>query len=175
MRTLRISTVLLSLMAVGSLAQTGPGQPAKPDQPASVVVGCLMKGLPGADPAGSGGGKATDYFVRTPTVTLPVGTAVTVGQPGRPDTGVSAGTAAADSYYRITGIGADQLQPHLNHRIEVSGHLIPAAGDATARSVTVPKTTVDEAGKATGTVGTRGFIAGDLHATGIKMISDSCK
>jgi hypothetical protein len=175
MRTLRISTVLLSLTAVGTMAQTAPGEQARSDQPASVVVGCLVQGLPGTERAGSAAGNATDYFVRTPTVVLPVGTAVPVGQPATPDASVPAGKPTADSYYRITGISAGHLQPHLNNRIEVSGHLVPATGDATARSVTVPKTTVDAAGKATGTVETRGFIAGDLHATAVKRIADGCK
>ena len=175
MRALQISTVLLSLTAGGHLAQaTATDQESKSDPSVSVVVGCLVRGLPGAERDDPAARKTMDYFVRTPTVVLPVGTAITVGQPSTPGATVPAGKPAADSYYRLTGIGAGELQAHLNHRVEVRGHLVPAKGDATARSVTVPKTTVDAEGTATGTAETRGFIAGDLHATAVKMISATC-
>ena len=61
---------------------------------------------------------ATDFFVRTPTVAVPVGTSVTVGKPGTTDTTTSSGKPTSDSLYRITGLTAEQLRPHVGHRIE---------------------------------------------------------
>jgi hypothetical protein len=183
MRTAQLHTgfvALLSLAIAASVsAQEGKsGQTPKTDQKMTTIVGCLVQGNP-ASPGGerrsnSGAGNANDYFVRTPTVAVPVGTTVAVGKPGTTSTATSAGSAAADSYYRITGMDREQLRPHVGHRVELQGHLGSAEPDAAAGGATRTKTTVDGAGKPTVTVETRVDVAGNLHATALKMVSASC-
>jgi hypothetical protein len=171
---------LLSLaLAAGVGAQTAKsGQTPKPDQTVMTIVGCLVQGNPsgagGERRSDSGAANANDYFVRTPTVALPVGGTVAVGKPGTTSTATSAGTPAADSYYRITGMDREQLRPHVGHRVELQGHLSGAKPDAAAGGATRTQTTVDAAGKPTVTVETRVDVAGDLHATALKMVSANC-
>jgi hypothetical protein len=174
-----MSVALLCLPTMAMVeAQTSPApQGAKPEQTVTTIVGCLVQGTPNA--AGSerrseaGAANANDYFVRTPTVTLPVGATVTVGKPGTTDTTTSAGKPSTDSLYRITGLQREQLQPHVGHRVELQGHLSGNA-DAAASGVTSAKTTVDAAGRPRTKVETRVGVAGVLHATTIKMVSASC-
>jgi hypothetical protein len=177
MRTIHTTfAALLSLViaaAPGAHAQAPPAQPAKPDQGVTTIVGCLVQGNPTAKETTPSA--ANDFFVRTPTVKLPVGATVAVGKPGTASTATSAGQPAADSYYRITGMDAAQLRPHIGHRVEVQGHLSPTKPDASARGMTNAKTTVDAAGKPTVTVETRVDVAGDLHATALKMVSATCQ
>jgi hypothetical protein len=140
-------------------------------------VGCLVQGNPnaGSQPRSeAGAANANDYFVRTPTVVVPVGTTVAVGKPGTLDTTTSAGKPSKDSLYRITGLQREQLNPHVGHRVELQGQLSGNKPDAAASGVTSAKTTVDGAGRPTTTVETRVDVAGVLHATALKMVSASC-
>ena len=167
------SAVLLCLPMMAMVgAQTPPAaQPAKTSE--TMIVGCLVQGNPNA--RGTGATSANDYFVRTPTVAVPVGTTVAVGKPGTTSTATSAGKPTTDSYYRITGMDRERLQPHVGHRVEVQGHLSSTKPDAAATGVTSTKTTVDAAGKPTVTVETRVDVVGNLHATALKMVDASCK
>jgi hypothetical protein len=171
---------LLSLaIAASASAQTAKSaQTPKPDGKVTTIVGCLVQGNPtaagGERRSSSGAANADDYFIRTATVVVPVGTTVAVGKPGTTSTATSAGTPAADSYYRITGMNREQLRPHVGHRVELQGHLSSAQPDANAAGSTRTKTTVDAAGKPTVTVETRVDVAGDLQATALKMVSASC-
>lgn len=146
--------------------------PAKSDQ--TVIVGCLTQTGPAAGgdtKPDSRAATADDYFVRTPAITIPTGSSVTVGSPGATPgsaTTTSAGTPTATTLYRITGIDGEQLRPHLGHRVELRGHLTPNA------PATAAKTTVDAAGRAKTTVDTRMDVAGVLHATTMKMVSANC-
>jgi hypothetical protein len=174
------SVVLLCLPTVAMLeAQTSSAtQAAKPEQSVTTIVGCLVQGNPNA-PGGErrsegGAANANDYFVRTPTVAVPVGTTITVGKPGTTDTTTSAGKPSKDSLYRITGLQRDQLQPHVGHRVELQGHLSSTAPDASASGVTSTKTTVDQTGRPTTRVETRVDVAGVLNATALKMVSATC-
>jgi hypothetical protein len=172
------SAVLLCLpmMAMVEAQSSSSTQAAKLEQ-AATIVGCLVEGNPNA-PGGrrseGGAANANDYFVRTPTVVVPVGTTIIVGKPGTTDTTTSAGKPSKDSLYRITGLHRDQLQPHVGHRVEVEGHLSGRAPDASASGVTSAKTTVDQSGLATTRVETRVDVAGVLHATALKMVSANC-
>jgi hypothetical protein len=170
------SAALLSLvMAPAAGAQaTSSAQAAKPNQSPTTIVGCLVQGNPSATGAAKTA-SANDFFVRTPTVAVPVGATVAVGKPGTASTATSAGQPTSDSYYRITGLDAAQLRPHIGHRVELQGHLSATKADAAAGGVTNTKTTVDASGKPRVTVETRVDVAGDLHATAIKMVSTSCK
>jgi hypothetical protein len=184
------SVALLCLpMAALVGAQTSSPQSGgqRPDQTATqpgntpqtvTIVGCIVQN--DATAAGSerrsqtGAVNASDYFVRTPTVEVPVGTTITVGKPGTTDTTTSAGKPGNDSLYRITGLQREQLQPHVGHRVELQGHLSANVPDASARGATSATTTVDKSGRATTRVETRVEVAGVLHATAIKMVSTSC-
>jgi hypothetical protein len=174
------SALLLCLPLIATVdAQTPPAtQTAKPEQTVTTIVGCLVQGNPNAASgerrSEASAANANDYFVRTPTVAVPVGTTVTVGKPGTADTSTSAGKPAKDSLYRITGLQREQLQPHVGHRVEVQGRLTGNMPDASASGVSSAKTTVDKTGRPTTVVETRVDVAGDLHATAIKMISASC-
>jgi hypothetical protein len=173
------SAVLLCLPIAMLGAQTpSPTQGSKPNQTVTTIVGCLVQGNPNAPSAErraeAGASNANDYFVRTPTVAVPVGTTVTVGKPGTTDTTTSAGKKSNDSLYRITGLQRDQLAPHVGHRVEVQGHLSGNMPDASASGVTSAKTTVDKAGRPTTSVETRVDVVGELQATAIKMVSASC-
>jgi hypothetical protein len=172
------SAVLLCwpMLAMVSAPTSAAAQAAKSQE--TVIVGCLVQGNPtasgGQQRSESGAANANDFFVRTPTVAVPVGTTIAVGKPGTTDTTTSAGTPTKDSFYRITGLEREQLQPHVGHRVEVRGQLSGKAPDAAAGGVTGTKTTVDKSGKPTTTVETRVDVAGMLHATAIKMVSATC-
>src|SRR5688500_18469930 len=111
---LQITSAALLCAAFSSVPAA---QSTKPDQKLHTIVGCLVQGLP------SSTAKTNDFFVRTPTVTIPAGTSVAVGKPGTASTATSAGTPAPDSFYRVSGLDAKQLTPHIGHRVEVQGHL----------------------------------------------------
>jgi hypothetical protein len=168
-RRLTVHVTSAALASVLMLA-TSDAQTAKPDQKLTTIVGCLANKL---DPSISGepqsGTNANDYFVRTPTVAVPVGSTVAIGKPGTGSTTPSAGTPTTDSFYRITGLDRGQLQPHLGHRVELQGHL-----SADSAAGTTAKTTVDASGRPRTTVEQRPVVAGVLHATAITMISATC-
>jgi hypothetical protein len=152
---------------------TARAQGTKPDQKTTTIVGCLVQGHPqgagGEQRSESGTANANDYFVRTPTVAVPVGATIAVGKPGTTSTSPSSGTPTADSFYRITGLDREQLRPHVGHRVELQGHLT----DETSNRTTT-RTTVDASGRATTRSETRLDVAGVLHATAIKMMSTAC-
>ena len=170
MRAALLSTTCVALLSLALSAglDAQSTKPAQPADKATTIVGCLVQGNGNA-------ANANDYFVRTPTVVLPVGATVAVGTPGTTSTATSSGKPAADSFYRITGMPTEQLRPHLNHRVEFQGHLMAAKANAAAGGVTSTKTTVDAAGKPKVSVETRVDVAGDLHATTLKMVSASCQ
>ena len=113
-----------------------------------------------------------DYFVRTPTVKVPVGGTVAVGTPGTTSTATSSGTPAGHSFYRIAGLGAEHLRPHVGHRVEMQGRVTDnMPGIEKQRAAT----TQDPAGRATTTAETRVEVAGVLHATAITMVSATCE
>lgn len=169
----------LPMMAMADTRTSSATQAAKPEQAVTTIVGCLVQGNPNA--AGSerrsetGAANANDYFVRTPTVAVPVGTTIAVGKPGTTDTTTSAGKPTKDSFYRITGLEGEQLRPLIGHRVELRGHLSGNMPDASASGVTSAKTTVDTTGRATTSVETRVDVAGVLRATAIKMVDASCR
>jgi hypothetical protein len=173
MRKALLFHVMAALLCL-SIVSAASAQTAKPEQTMTTLVGCLVQGLPSAASgerrSEAGAAHANDYFVRTPTVVLPVGATVAVGKPGTTSTATSAGTAASDSFYRITGLDRDQLQPHAGHRVELRGRLNPEPATSTTA-----RTTVDAAGRATTRTETRVEVAGVLHATAIKMVSASCQ
>jgi hypothetical protein len=176
-----IAVSLVAVAAGGALHAQGSTAPraqssAQTEQKSTTIVGCLVQGLP--DSAASdrrsetAAANSNEYFIRTPTVKLPVGTSVAVGQPGSTSTATSVGTPAPDSFYRVTGLGAEQLRPHIGHRVELQGHL---SGNTPGTESTRATTTQDKDGRATTRVESRIAIAGVLHATAIKMIEASCK
>jgi hypothetical protein len=175
-----ITPALLLGLSIGIVtAQTPPPtQSAKPAQTVTTIVGCLVQGNPNAggsvQRSEDGAATANDFFVRTPTVVVPVGTSITVGKPGTTDTTTSAGKPTKDSLYRVMGLSREQLQPHVGHRVELQGHLSARAPDAAASGVASAKTTVDKDGKPLVTVEKRVDVAGELHATALKMVSTDC-
>ena len=170
-----VMTATLCLTASLTAQNTSPRAPAdRPDTSTqtegtpTTIVGCLVQGRPGMD------GKirdAQDYFVRTPTVTLPPGATVTVGSPGTTSTVTSVGTPAADSFYRVTSLSSDQLRPHVGRRVELQGRLTDNRPGIEGSRAT---TTQDKDGRATTTVETRIEVAGVLHAATVKVVSASC-
>jgi hypothetical protein len=172
LRSCDVTTIIAALLLVASwsglstisavaLDQAQQGE-AKP----TTIVGCLVRGLPDGK-----GADADDFFVRTPSVQVPPGTTVAVGTPGSASTATSGGKPAGDSFYRITGLGADQLQPHIGHRVEMQGRL---TDNLPAKQSPRASTAVDSAGRATTTVETRIEVAGVLQATAVKMVSATC-
>ena len=169
-RPVEITLVTLLCLANPCAARA---QNPKPDQKTTTIVGCLVQGDPvgtGSERAETAATKANDYFVRTPTMAVPVGATIAVGKPGTTSTSTSSGTPAADSFYRIAGLDSAQLRPHVGHRVELQGHL----SDETANRTTT-RTTVDASGRATTQSETRPVVAGVLHATAVKMVSASCQ
>lgn len=163
---------LLSVVTVAAKQTPAATQAAK-DAETVTIVGCLVQGDPTAargDRPATTPGTSTDFFVRTPTVAIPAGSTVAVGKPGTTSTATSAGTPAADSFYRVTGLDVEQLRPHVGHRVELRGQLTV---DTSSKSASA-KTTVDSAGRATTTVESGPVIAGSVRATTIKMVRDSC-
>jgi len=172
------SAVLLCVPLVAMLeAQNPPATQGKPDTGATTIVGCLVQENPNASGERRSDGaaaNANDYFVRTPTVVIPVGGTITVGKPGTADTTTSAGKPSKDSFYRVTGLEPEQLRPHVGHRVELQGHLSANMADASARGVSSATTTVDKTGRPTTRVETRVDVAGVLQATALKMVSATC-
>ena len=82
------------------------------------------------------------------------------------------GTPASDSYFRIAGLTADQLRPHLEQRVEIQGHLTDNMPGTEKRRVT---TTQDKDGRVKVAIETQIDVAGVLQATAIKMVSTSCE
>ena len=175
MRAALFSSAVVALCAVPVLSASAQSPATKPDQPVRIIVGCLVQGLPPAaaneQRSEAAAAHAKDFFVRTPTVQVPPGTSVAVGKPGTTSTATSAGKPTHDSFYRITGLAADQLKPHVGHRVELQGHLAASDSEATA---TTARTTPNPSGGGTTTAETRDLVAGVLHATTLKMVSASC-
>jgi hypothetical protein len=164
------ATVVLCLSAglAGASASSG-AEPTNANRqaeakPTTTIVGCLVQGLP-SKPEGS------DFFVRTPTMKVPPGTPVAIGTPGTGSTASASGTPAEDSFYRIAGLAADQLRPHLGHRVEVHGRLTDNMPGVESQRATTKQ---EKDGRATTTVETRIEVAGVLHATSVKMVSADC-
>jgi hypothetical protein len=158
-------------------AATVAAQTTKPEQKTTTIVGCLVQGNPnvvaGDRRSQTAATNAHDYFVRTPTVAVPAGATIAVGTPGTTSTRPSDGTPTTDSLYRIMGFERDKLQPHLGHRVELQGHLMPTTpNDANTR--TTAKTTVDASGRATTRVESHHDVVGELHVTALKMLSATC-
>ncbi|HUE85770.1 MAG TPA: hypothetical protein VMO26_06795 [Vicinamibacterales bacterium] len=173
-----IAAFCLSVLGAHASAQgtaaERPNQPGEPGAKATTIVGCLVQGLPGSATAKDGieAQTAQEYFVRTPTVTVPPGTTVAVGKPGTTSTATSIGTPVGDSFYRVSGLNQDLLRPHVGHRVELQGHLTDNTPGIESKRA---KTTQDKDGRTTTTVETRIAIAGVLHATTVKMVSASCQ
>ena len=152
------------------------GQDAKdqPDKKPITIVGCVVHGLPNSQDGSTATTSAVgdEYFVRTPTVTVPKGTTVAVGTPGSASTATSIGTPTDPSFYRIVGLAAERLRPHVGHRVELQGHLTDNMPGIESQRATTKQ---DKDGRATTTVETRIAIAGVLHATSIKMVSVDCE
>jgi hypothetical protein len=163
-------------MSLNGHATRGAAQAGTDGQAAAkptTIVGCLVDRLP-ADAGGraAGANSGGDYFVRTPTVKIPAGTSVAVGKPGTTSTATSIGTPAGFSFYRIAGLTAEQLRPHVGHRVQVQGRLTDNMPGVESKRAT---TTQDKDGRATTTVETRIEIAGVLHATSVEMVSAECQ
>ena len=176
--TLRISQVALLWLPIATsiAAQNNPAakSPAQTAQTVT-IVGCLVQGIPAAartDRAQAASADSTDFFVRTPTTAVPVGSTIAVGKPGTTSTSPSSGTPTTDSFYRIAGLDGEQLRPHVGHRVELQGQLSQDPADTS--STAAAKTRVDATGRATTTVETRPVVVGSLRATTIKMLSASC-
>jgi hypothetical protein len=175
----RSGVMLVAVLAVGvSVGAQSSGESQKPTDPASArgkattIVGCLVQGFPKGDAAPPDADKyAQDFFIRTPTVRIPPGATVAVGTPGSGSTTPAFGTPVEDSFYRVTGLGAERLRPHLGHRIELQGELTDnTPGIETSRA----RTTQDKDGRATTTVETRIAIAGVMNASALQMVSTDC-
>ena len=178
MRRALLQMTSLALLCL-PMAITAAAQTPKADPSMTTIVGCLVQenpssAVPAERRSETGAANANDYFVRTPTVAMPVGASVAVGKPGTASTSTSAGTPAADSLYRITGLDRAQLRPHVGHKVEVQGHLSPVKPDASASGVTSTRTTVDANGKPTVRVETAVSVVGNLHTSAIKMVSATC-
>jgi hypothetical protein len=155
---------LLGLAAVAALSAQTPPPKSPPVQDATTITGCLVQGPSKAE---------EQFFVRTPAIAVPAGTPITVGgdraASGRATTSV--GSPDATTAYRITGLTSAQLKPHVGHRIELQGrlsHNTPPGTTATTKQD--PKT-----GRASTSVTDDWTIAGELHATTIKMVAASCQ
>jgi hypothetical protein len=160
---------VLSLSTSASTERFSQGTTAPADAKPTTIIGCLVQGRPSVD------GKVADrndFFIRTPTVKIPPGATVAVGSPGTTSTATSIGTPVEDSFYRVTSLSAEQLRPHLGHRVELQGRLTDNTPGIEGSRAT---TTQDKEGRATTTVETRIEVAGVLHATTVKMVSAGCK
>ena len=172
-----VLTLSVSLGAQPFARQTAGQQPTpatSPESKPTIIVGCLVQGLPGSAGTKNGVEAATakDYFIRTPTVKVPPGASVAVGTPGTTSTATSIGTPAGDSFYRVSGLSADQLKPLVGHRVTLQGQLSDNYPGVESTRAT---TTQDKDGRATTTVETRIAIAGVLQATTIKLVSANCQ
>ena len=160
-----VSMVVLGLATAAiAYAQAQP-EPPRTAEKTTTIVGCLVRSpSPGAE----------EFFVRTPAISVPAGTPITVGGSGSATTGratTSAGTPEATTAYRITGLTAAELKPHLGHRIELQGHLSQSTPPTSKATTTQdPKT-----GRVTTAVKEDWTIAGVLHATAMKMVEATCQ
>ena len=162
----QIMSVALLGLATVTLAsgQAQPEQPRKDGQ-TTTIVGCLAQG-----PAPGG----AEFVVRTPAIAVPAGTPIAVGGSGSPAAGratTSVGAPAGTTAYRITGLTAAELKPHLGHRVELQGHLTQNTPPAATATTKQDPTT----GRATTAVKEDWTIAGVLHATTMKMVDASCQ
>jgi hypothetical protein len=163
-RQLTAIMMMALFAAAAGHAQAPPPQPAQSDT--VTIVGCLVQG-----PAPN----VEEFFVRTPAMVVPAGTPIVVGGAGTAASGSRATTSAGEpdrtTVYRVTGLTAAELKPHLGHRIEVRGQLT-----ANAPPATTAKTTQDAStGRATTTVSADWTIAGVVRATAMKMVAATCQ
>ena len=158
-----LTAAALLCFAPATLGQTQPEQPRKADQ-TTTIVGCLVQGPSQA---------VEEFFLRTPVIAVPAGSRISVGGAGSATSGratTSAGAPDATTAYRITGLTAAQLKPHVGHRIELQGQLSDAPPATSATTIQDPKT-----GRATTAVKEDWTIAGVLNATALKMVAASCQ
>jgi hypothetical protein len=156
-----LTSVALLCLATADIVSAQRPKPADPT--VSTVVGCLVQGSGNPE-------HAKDFFLRTPAITVPVGTTVVVGGQGRGSATTSAGEPDSTALYRLTGIDTEQLRPHIGHRLEVHARLTGRPEDSTTA-----KTTVDSTGRPTTRTETKVEIAGVLHVSEFKMVSATCK
>lgn len=170
-RLLLGSSVCGALFAVALGAQT-PSPPSSPrgaTQPPSqagtagemTIVGCLAedKTAPGTfvltvTPAGAGDATAARGEARPPDATRAA---------GAPDRDAAAARTAAaparPAMYKISGLPADQLKPHVSHQVEFKGKV--SASDAApsgVASATAPASVPPI----------------EFHASAIRMVSATC-
>ena len=161
-RQLAAAALLSFATVAATFAQTPDPRPPQP----TTIVGCLVqRPSPNAD----------EFFVRTPAIAVPAGTQVKVGESPASASGArattSAGAPAGTTLYRVTGLNAAELKPHLNHRIELQGRLTQNVPPPTTATTTQdPKT-----GRATTAVKDDWTVAGVLQATSMKMVAASCQ
>jgi hypothetical protein len=168
MRRLQLQIMAAALLGFAAARADGQVQPeqGRTSEQTTTIIGCLVR-----DPSTS----AEEFLVRTAAIAVPAGTQVSVGGSGSATSGgratTSAGTPAATTNYRITGLTVAELKPHVGHRIELQGRLSNNAPPATTATTTQnPKT-----GRATTTVKEDWTIAGVLHATAMKMVAANCQ
>ena len=166
--------IFVNVTLVGQPRADASASAATQSDVPSKIVGCLVAGLPNTPDARSTASDTTttEYFVRTPTMQVPPGTTVAVGTPGTTSTATTVGTPVADSYYRVEGLAADQLRPHVGQRVEVQGRLTDNTPGTEKRRVTL---TQDKDGRVKMTVENQIDVAGVLHATTIKMVGSTCQ
>lgn len=159
------STMALSFAMVGLIAaqaqppasQTPP--PAAP-APEVTVVGCLAQSTTAADaytvtvvPAA-----AADAGVAGPADAAASDAARATAGAARPDAARTAARpatpAAAAATYRIVGIAADQLKPHVNHQVELKGRINAAVAESAA--------------------GAQADAAKEFRASAVKMLNATC-
>ena len=158
-----LTAAALLCFAPATLGQTQPEPPRKADQ-TTTIVGCLVQG-----PSQS----VEEFLLRTPAIAVPAGSRISVGGAGSTTSGraaTSAGAPDATTAYRITGLTAAQLKPHVGHRIELQGQLSDVPPATSATTTQDPKT-----GRATTAVKEDWTIAGVLNATALKMVAASCQ
>lgn len=161
------STATLSFMMAGVLAAQAPPpqstqppaqRPQTPDAAEMTIVGCLAQ-APGATdsytlsvvPAGAqqaaGAAKAGEA------------TRATNPDPARtpPDVARTGAAATQPASYKIVGIAADQLKPHVNHQIELKGRVEATSGSPAQTQPAGQAPAVKE-----------------FRATSVKMVSATC-
>lgn len=168
-------------MTVGVLAQPPQTPPSSgQDRGTVTVVGCLksadtaMSGTTATPPPPTGTPSASPSaptYVLTNAKVTAGGGAMTGGATGTGATGTAGATAAANMY-RLTLSGTtDDLKPHVNHQIEISGTM-GSAGAAAAGTGTT--------GGTTGATGTGALTkeniakAPELRVRSVKMLSATC-
>ena len=167
MRRVRHQIMTAALLGLATYAvaygQSQP-EPSRTTAQTTTIVGCLVRG-----PAST----TDEFFLQTPAIAVPAGTPVAVGGSGAATGGAStsAGTPAGTTNYRITGLTATELKPHIGHRLELQGQLTQNTPQATTATTSQdPKT-----GRATTSVKQDWTIAGVLNATTMKMVAATCQ